>query len=179
MTISNYEFGGLTLPVNVENNYVNATALAKAYFEDTGKRREPGDWLRLKRTKETLAYVSSVTGIPVTELIQVFHGGVIRPETREQGTFIHPDLATPFASWLSVEFEYKVTKIVQQAVSQASSSHLSNQLDDLWRLVNVMYIYLQGAQGLNRTIHTGIHNQSSQINPALKEIEALIQRYRS
>jgi hypothetical protein len=175
MTISIYEFGELSLPINIENKYINATALSKEYFEKTGKLKEPYSWLRLKRTAETLEYVSTITRVSVENLFYVIKGGT---NLNEQGTFIHPDLAIPFSSWLSVEFEYKVTKIIQQTLLDASSSNLVNQLDDLWRLVNTMHIYLQSAQGLNRTIHTGIHNQSSQINPALKEIESLIERYR-
>lgn len=176
MTISNYEFGGLSLPINSNNSYVNATALCKRYAEQTGKQREPYGWLRGKRTQETIDYVASQTGIPAEALVQVVQGGN-NPD--EQGTFLHPDLAIPFASWLSVEFEYKVTKIIQQRIVESSSSQLTKQVDDLWKVVNAMYVYLQGAAGLNRTIHTGIHNQSQQINPALREIESLVSKYQS
>lgn len=175
MLVRVHEFGGLSLPFDSTDNYVNATALAKKYAEQTGKSKQPSDWLRLKRTQETLEYVASVTSIASGELVRVIQGG---NSLDEQGTFLHPDLAIPFASWLSVEFEYKVTKMVQQRISEASSSNLTGQIDDLWRVINAMYAYLKGAQGMNRTIHTGIHNQSEQINPALKEIESLVQRYK-
>jgi hypothetical protein len=178
MSIVLREFDGLGLPFRASDSYVNATALAKAYSESTGKRREPGDWLRLKRTEETLNYVASVTGIPVTELVQVIQGRFAGQDVREQGTFLHPDLAIPFASWLSVEFEYKVTKIVQQRLVEESSSQISEQINTLQQLVDTMKVYLEAAQGLNRTIHTAIHNQSLPINRALQEVESYIQRYR-
>lgn len=175
MILRYYEFNGLVLPVRSDTGYINATALSSRYFEQTGKYRKPSHWLALKRTEETIAYVSLVTQIPSEHLVIKNQGG---NDTHEQGTFLHPDLAIPFASWLSVEFEYKVTKIIQQHVIESSSSGLAEQIDDLWRVLNVMYAYLQSAQGMNRTLHTGIHNQSAQINPALKEIESLIKRYR-
>lgn len=178
MSIVLHEFNGLGLPFRSSDNYVNATALAKAYLEIADRRREPSDWLRLKRTEETLAYVSSVTGIPVTGLVEVIQGRFTGDNVREQGTFLHPDLAIPFASWLSVEFEYKVTKIVQQRLVESSSARMTEQLNALQQVVDTMKIYLESAQGLNRTIHTAIHNQSVPLNKALKEVESHIQRYR-
>ena len=32
----------------------------------------------------------------------------------EQGTWIHPDLAIAFGTWLSVEFEYQLTQWVKE-----------------------------------------------------------------
>lgn len=176
MTIASYEFNGLSLPIRVGDGYINATALSQNYAVQSGKTKQPSDWLRLKRTQETLKYISSVTGLPEEALVQVVQGG---DSVVGQGTFLHSDLAVPFASWLSVEFEHKVTKIVQLYITKAASSQTAQQIDSLWQIVNVMYVYLQGIQGFNKTIHTGIHNQSDQINPALKQIEEMIKQYRS
>ena len=172
--IINCQFEGLDLPLNATDGYINATALCRKYTEATGKERFPHGWLRLKRSKETVKYVSEVTGIPEKDLVKTIQGGA---SLDEQGTFLHPDLAIPFASWLSVEFEYKVTKIVQQRIAETSSSEMANQVSELWRVVNTMMVYLQGVQGFNRTLHTGIHNQSAQINPALKQIQSVIDKY--
>jgi len=45
------------------------------------------DYSRLKTTIEFVKELSSVTGIPVTELIHSIVGGI--PD--EQGTWVHPD----------------------------------------------------------------------------------------
>ena len=95
---------GVVVAQEEDNGYINITLLAKAYQKQTGKRREPSEWLSNKRTKESINHLNSVTGIPVTELIQVRQGG--NPE--HQGTFVHPKLALRFGIWLSDEFGYIV-----------------------------------------------------------------------
>ena len=55
--------------------------------------------------------VSSDIGIPITQLFVVQKGNSLK---YNQGTWIHPDLATSFASWLSPEFELKVSRWVQE-----------------------------------------------------------------
>lgn len=92
------------------DGYINATALASAYKLATGKRRDVGHWLELERTKETLDHLSSITGIPVIELYQVFRGS---PKSGG-GTWIHPKLAIRFGIWLSDEFGYLVEEWVEQ-----------------------------------------------------------------
>lgn len=173
MRIHIYADHDLSVVFKADNNYINATDLSRRYFESTGKRREPGDWLRLKRTKETLAYVSSVTGIPVTELVQVFQGRVAGREVREQGTFLHPDLAIPFASWLSVEFEYKVTKIVQIHLLEEVVSDTNDQIKALQDLLGSMMAYIEGYENFGATFHTGIHRQLRSI----KELKEKINSY--
>ena len=92
------------------DGYVNATALAKAYKLTSGKRRDVGHWLEMDRTKETLQHLSSITGIPVIELYQVFRGS----SENGGGTWIHPRLAVRFGVWLSDEFGYLVEEWVNQ-----------------------------------------------------------------
>ena len=99
------------------DGYINATALTKAYKQATGKRRDVGHWLELDRTKDTLQHLSSITGIPVIELYQVFRGS---PENGG-GTWIHPKLAIRFGIWLSDEFGYLVEEWVEQWLSTGQS----------------------------------------------------------
>lgn len=65
------------------DGYVNATAMCKS----VGKKFN--DYSRLRSTNEFVVELSSVTGIPVTELIQTITGG--HPEL--QGTWVHPQVA--------------------------------------------------------------------------------------
>ena len=95
---------GVLVAQEEDNGYINITKLAKAYQKQTGKRREASEWLSNKRTKESINHLNSVTGIPVTALIEVRQGG--NPE--HQGTFVHPKLALRYGIWLSDEFGYMV-----------------------------------------------------------------------
>jgi hypothetical protein len=99
-----------------KDGYVNATAMAAAHQAKTGKRKDVSNWLKTAKTQEDLAQLSSVTGIPVTELYQVFQGG--SPEN--QGTWIHPRLAVRFGMWLSSEFGLAVENWVD---SWAQNKH--------------------------------------------------------
>ena len=66
---------GVLVAQEEDNGYINITKLAKAYQKQTGKRREASEWLSNKRTKESINHLNSVTGIPVTALIEVRQGG--------------------------------------------------------------------------------------------------------
>ncbi len=110
---------GIVVAQEKDNGYINITKLAKAYQKQTGKRRDASEWLSNKRTKESINHLNSVTGIPVTELIQVRQGG--SPE--HQGTFVHPKLALRFAIWLSDEFGY----MVEQWFEEWATGHFKTQ----------------------------------------------------
>lgn len=92
------------------DGYINATALANAYRQATGKRRDVSEWLTNKRTRESLEHLSAKTGKPVFELYQAFQGS---PQNGG-GTWIHPKLSVRFAIWLSDEFGYIVEEWVEE-----------------------------------------------------------------
>ena len=60
----------VTINQRAFDGYINATALCKAC------NKKINDYLRLNNTKEFCKELSSETGIPVSELIQVIKGGV-------------------------------------------------------------------------------------------------------
>lgn len=93
------DFNGTAIQARPRDRYVNATQMCKA----TGKLL--GHYLENKGTKAYLKSLSSVIGIPITELVQVRQGG--SPE--EQGTWVHPRVATHLAQWCSVEFALQVS----------------------------------------------------------------------
>jgi hypothetical protein len=96
-----------------DDGYLHATALAKAYESATGKRKDVKDWLITKRANDYIQRLSDNTGIPVLSL-------VIQKQGKKGGTWIHPKLAIPFATWLSVEFEFLVSEIVESWLKQAA-----------------------------------------------------------
>jgi KilA-N domain len=133
------------------DGYINATALAAAYKLTTGKRRDVGHWLELERTKETLAHLSSITGIPVIELCQVFRGSPLSGG----GTWIHPKLAIRFGIWLSDEFGFMIEEWVEQWLTTGQSP-IQNE-------------------SLTATITAAIEQALTPINQQLNEIQQQIQ----
>lgn len=86
------------------DGFVNATAMCKA----SGKQFN--DYVRIGPTKEFLTELSSVTGIPVSELVISLKGG-----TRElQGTWVHPDVSINLGQWCSPKFAVAVSQWVRE-----------------------------------------------------------------
>ena len=96
---------GVVVAQEKDNGYINITKLAKAYQQQTGKRRDPSNWLSNQRTKESIKHLNSVTGIPVSQLVITRKGN---SSSIEQGSFVHPKLALRYGIWLSDEFGYMV-----------------------------------------------------------------------
>lgn len=120
-----HTFNNVSIGQRKTDGYINATKLCASYQAQTGKTKLSADWLRTKRAKETVSYVSAVTGIPITDLVVTIQGG--KPE--EQGTWIHPDLATPFGTWLSVEFEFQVSRWLQEWQTNRLNNAFPNNVD--------------------------------------------------
>ena len=92
-SLQNFNYNGAIIQRRQDDGYLNLTQMCQA----NGK--QVGDFLRLKVTKAYLAELSAETGIPVTQLYQVFQGG-----TGEQGTWGHQLLALRCAQWISPRF---------------------------------------------------------------------------
>ena len=52
---------GIVVSQAKNNGYINITKLAKAYKNQTGKRRDASEWLSNKRTKESINHLSRQT----------------------------------------------------------------------------------------------------------------------
>ena len=105
-----HNLSGITVGQRASDGYINATALTTAHKQATGKRKDVADWLRNKRTQETLEHLSSAVRIPVFELYQVFEGA----SENGGGTWLHPKLSVRFAVWLSDDFGFQVENWVEQ-----------------------------------------------------------------
>jgi len=90
------------------DGYWNATAMCQA----TGKRLN--NYLRNQATQDFLTELSSVTRIPVTELVQVNYGG--NPVL--QGTWIHRRVAVHLAQWADPAFAVRVTGWVEELLAK-------------------------------------------------------------
>lgn len=127
MSIIGRELYGITIGQRSDDGYVNATALAKAYKESSGIDKRVPHWLATDRAKIYMDYLSAKTGIPVLELVQVKRGG------NTSGTWIHPDLATPFSTWLSVEIEFQVSAWIKEWLMTGQNPvQPRNRVDEYW-----------------------------------------------
>ncbi len=112
-----HNLSGITVDQRVSDGYISATAMATAHKRATGKQKNVADWLRNKRTQESLDHLGSNMGIPILELYQVFEGA---PENGG-GTWLHPRLSVRFAMWLSDDFGYQVENWVEQWMMEAKN----------------------------------------------------------
>ncbi len=102
----------------VTDGYVNATAMCKS----SGKKFN--DYTRLATTGPFLVELSSVTGIPVTGLIQTIQGG----PPHLQGSWVHPQVAIHLGQWLSPKFAVIVTRWVSEWMSGNITGNLPYHL---------------------------------------------------
>jgi KilA-N domain len=105
-----HQIQGIAVGLDKKDGYLNVTKLCIAYNLQKNATKKPGNWLRTQRAKDYISYLATVSQKRETELVIVKQGG--SPD--EQGTWIHPDLAIPFGTWLSVEFEYAVSRWIQE-----------------------------------------------------------------
>ena len=108
--IINFEWNGSNISFDLSGNgtMINATEMAKAF---------PGkliaDWTRLKSTKEFLDTLSSVMGIPISQLIISRKGNT---SMYNQGTWMHEDVAIEFARWLNPVFAVWCNKKIKEII---------------------------------------------------------------
>jgi KilA-N domain len=92
------QWNSKTIRFRQSDNYGSLTDMAQA----TSKR--VNDWLRLKSTNEYLQSLNTVTGIPVTDIVDVIQGGI--PE--EQGTWAERKVCLRFAQWCNSDLAVQV-----------------------------------------------------------------------
>lgn len=89
---------------------VNATQMAKAF----GK--QPKDWLKNEQASRIIGCVSARRNILPTDLVIVINGG------KDFGTWMHEDVALPFAQWLSPEFYIWCNDHIKELLTTGSTS---------------------------------------------------------
>jgi hypothetical protein len=116
MSLTVQEFNGQTIRIRKEDRYVCLTDMAKA----SGKQFK--HWNELKSSSSYLLTLSSVVGIPTTDLVEINQGGI--PEN--QGTWGHPKVALRFAQWCSDEFAVQVDCWIDELLT-TGKVELSNE----------------------------------------------------
>ncbi len=110
LALIDHEVNGEHIHQRPMDGYINATEMCKAAEKQ---------WKHYNENASTKAFfkeLSSVVGIPTTELIQTIQGG--KPEL--QGTWIHPKVAINLGQWLSPKFAVWVTHCITEWVEGRS-----------------------------------------------------------
>ena len=171
------------------DGYVNATQLLQAHKAKTGELKSVKDWLKTDRAKAYIAAVSKRGENSNLDLVQTKTG-------RGGGSWIHPDLAIPFATWLSIEFEIQVSDWIQEwmrtgqnpIVPQMTYAEVVASLmpskptswecrytPDFWARLEELYGYRQGnpacAHWINRFVYgyfpQEVRDRLDEINPLI------------
>lgn len=117
------QLNGIEVFQRESDGYINATQICKVHRELTDERKDPSEWLSNKDTKSKLENLSSVTGIPVTGLVDIKRGG------KYQGTWIHPRIAVRFAMWVNDDFSQAVEDWVHGWSTFNNPAQLEADLD--------------------------------------------------
>lgn len=83
---------------------INATEVAKHF----GKK--PDDWLRTDEAKKYISEFSQFANMRSEDLVRVQNGG------KHRGTWIHSELAIPFARWLDVRFAIMCDQTIKRLI---------------------------------------------------------------
>ena len=89
---------------------VNATQMAKPFG------LTPKDWLRTQQAKDLLNAATVRQKCLTADLLEVRQGGT--PE--KQGTWMHEDIALPFAQWLSPDFYLACNNLLKHVLSKSA-----------------------------------------------------------
>jgi hypothetical protein len=108
--IIDHMHGGEVIRQRSKDGYINATAMCRAAGREWSKYRE------LKATREFLPALG--LDLRLTE-VQLIIGSYGAPggDPRNQGTWVHPQIAIDLAQWLSADFKIKVTRWVMEWMS--------------------------------------------------------------
>jgi hypothetical protein len=106
------ELNGMMVLAREKDGYINATQMCKA----GGKQFN--DWKRLETTNALVKVLIAETGIPVSA-IDITKGG---NDKKNQGSWVHPDLAIQLAQWISPVFAIQVSRWVRELAVAGSVS---------------------------------------------------------
>jgi hypothetical protein len=122
-TYNQKKIGDKVIRQRVSDGYLSATDMCKA----NGKLY--GNYIATNPTKEYLKELSLDMKLPVPQLVEVKRGG----RYDQQGTWVHPRVATHLAMWLSPKFAVKVSKWVEEwtLCSETNARTYLNELENL------------------------------------------------
>lgn len=124
------------------NCFINANKLCKLYNDQNpGKpKKEFKHWNELKQSKDM---ISSLAKILTSEnVITISINDTVSIDLR--GTYVHPKLIPHIASWISVEFAFKVSDIVNEYFNKEMRKLLTtkdDKIDELNKKIDDLLVY--------------------------------------
>lgn len=110
LELLDHEYRGQTIRQRTRDGYVNATAMCRAAGREWSRYRE------LKSTNEFFRELARDLQLEEAQLTQTILG-TPGGDARNQGTWVHPQIAINLAQWLSPQFAVKVTQWVYDWMS--------------------------------------------------------------
>ena len=123
---SKAKYGTFDVTMNMETGYINATKLCA----DGGKLMK--NWMQNSGNKELIDYFEKNLMESKPVLINVTNYGVLR------GTYVHPKLIPHIASWVSPEFAYKVSEIVNNFLIREKEDEIRKLSGDKCKLQEML-----------------------------------------
>lgn len=170
------KYGEFEVIIDKRTGYINATKLCT----DGGK--EFRTWIRYEHGKRLLEAYSRLisSGRYHPELLEKNMTG----DYRTRGTYVQPDLIPHIASWVSPEFAYKVSKIVNEHIVkeyhrqiyklQQESSEKDTKINELTVLLNRMNNKLDVVIDDNKETHHKLnetHQELKKTHHKLDEVK--------
>ena len=192
MKIINHEFNGFKIRQRADDGYINATDMCKA------NNKEWRYYWRLPNTQKYAKALAEDLGIDLvvnnpmcnnyaSALVLTFRGG-----NSQQGTWVHPEVASDLAQWISIPFRIRVNRWVITWITNGKNSvqpQTTKTNADLTEIVKELENLIISIRSHGRTIHTGSHqpvdplllkslhtlshNQLSVINATIEHLELL------
>lgn len=140
---------------------VNATEMAKPFGKQVTK------WTNTQQTKDFLQELAEVRKCTSADLVRVVKGG-----NKQQGTWMHEDVALEFARWLSPKFAIwcndRIKELLRDGVSVATDDDevIAHAMDVLNKRLEEKRRQLQIAEST-------IEAQQQQLGEQKREIETL------
>jgi hypothetical protein len=92
----------------VADGYFSATDMCKSV------NRLFADFYRSKNTKEYLKILQMNLSLPENEIVQITKGTRKGHDCKDQGTWVHPQVATIIGTWMSPLFTIKVAEWIEE-----------------------------------------------------------------
>lgn len=155
----NYEGNDISFYSGDSQVRVNATEMAKAFV------KQPSDWLRLYSANSYISALSTVRGIPRTELVKVKQGG-----NNIQGTWMHEDVAIEFARWLSPTFAIWCNDRIKELLKHGATAINPEDLLNPDYVINIMTL-LKSERAEKEILQETARQQSIELKQSAPKVE--------
>lgn len=158
ITIFKYEESDIAFKTDDGTAMVNATQMAKPFS------KRPNDWIGLQSTKDFMEALSVTKNIGITSLLITKRGNFA--DKREQGTWMHEDVALEFARWLSPMFAIWCNDRIKELLRNGITTVSPKSVTELRKLCEL--------QADNLALYKNLNNLKTLLNKSNQLMNAAI-----